>query len=96
MSPRIAIIGGGAGGVAMCLRLYEQIREAIANNNADQMVVEINVFEKSSVIGPGLPYASPFNCHLLNFPKKIMMGVFDSKALDEEAEVCFGDNCNKR
>uniref|UniRef100_A0A914XCN6 FAD-dependent urate hydroxylase HpyO/Asp monooxygenase CreE-like FAD/NAD(P)-binding domain-containing protein n=1 Tax=Plectus sambesii TaxID=2011161 RepID=A0A914XCN6_9BILA len=86
MPTQIAVIGGGAGGVAMCLKLYDQISQKIVNNNSGEVVAEITVFEKAAVVGPGLPYSSPYKCHMLNFPKKIMMGVFDSTALDNAAE----------
>uniref|UniRef100_A0A914WF82 FAD-dependent urate hydroxylase HpyO/Asp monooxygenase CreE-like FAD/NAD(P)-binding domain-containing protein n=1 Tax=Plectus sambesii TaxID=2011161 RepID=A0A914WF82_9BILA len=80
MPAKIAIIGGGAAAVAMCLRLYENIREAseVSNNS---YVSEIRVFEKNNTIGPGIPYSTPYDCHLLNFPKKIMTAIYDSKYL---------------
>uniref|UniRef100_A0A914WRM6 FAD-dependent urate hydroxylase HpyO/Asp monooxygenase CreE-like FAD/NAD(P)-binding domain-containing protein n=1 Tax=Plectus sambesii TaxID=2011161 RepID=A0A914WRM6_9BILA len=80
MPAKIAIIGGGAAAVAMCLRLYENIREASEVSN-NPYVAEICVFEKNNTIGPGVPYSTPYDCHLLNFPKKIMTAVYDSNYL---------------
>lgn len=64
---KIAIIGGGPGGVSLCMQLKKQLIGASLQEH-----VEIMVFEKNSSIGLGIPYFAQEDCHILNIPKEQM------------------------
>jgi uncharacterized NAD(P)/FAD-binding protein YdhS len=76
MPVKIGIIGGGAGGVSVCQKLYLHIRETVGNNNLGDTAVEITVFEKDATIGPGFAYASPCNCHTIHHPDEMMKAYY--------------------
>lgn len=64
---KIAIVGGGPGGVSLCMQLNKQLVQTNLQKH-----VEIIVFEKTPHIGFGLPYSAPEDCHILNLPKEVM------------------------
>ncbi|KAI1703790.1 FAD-NAD(P)-binding domain-containing protein [Ditylenchus destructor] len=61
---RIAVVGGGPGGLSFCVQFYDKIKNVSLDS-----VVEILVFEKGKEIGTGLPYACEDDVFITNTPK---------------------------
>ena len=68
---RIGIVGGGPGGVSFLMQFIEEIKK-----NPLTSSVEVSVFEKTSDIGPGLPYVFNDKSYILNLPKNSMEPIF--------------------
>ncbi len=67
MTYSIAIIGGGVSAVAQVAQLLKELK---ALNPVPK--VKVVVYEKDSVMGAGLPYASQDDCYILNLPPASM------------------------
>ena len=66
---QIAIIGGGPGGVSVCLQLAQHLEKLDADHHRN---LEISIFEKNSFLGYGMPYACPEPSFCINLPKEFM------------------------
>jgi amino acid adenylation domain-containing protein len=64
---RIAIIGGGPAGLSACIEIFKKIKAYGITRR-----IEVSVFEKSPVIGHGLPYSKSEDCYILNLSKEVM------------------------
>jgi uncharacterized NAD(P)/FAD-binding protein YdhS len=64
---KIAIVGGGPAGVSLCLQLTQAL-----NALKSKAKISIILFEKSTDIGFGLPYASPEEAFCVNLSKEYM------------------------
>lgn len=67
MTVKIIIVGGGPAAISLCMQLLEKFKPHAAEEG-----VEISIFEKNAVIGPGLPYSLAEDCYILNLPKEVM------------------------
>lgn len=65
-SHRIAIIGGGAAGLAVIAHLLERF------DPGQHKPIELVLFEKSDRIGPGLAYSATRDVNLINMPANTM------------------------
>jgi uncharacterized NAD(P)/FAD-binding protein YdhS len=81
---KIAVIGGGASGVAVCHELYRNICTAFPDGNGNAKI-EVTVFEKGPVIGPGYAYSSPYDSHLVHFPVWIMKAAYDNNETEKSS-----------
>ena len=63
---KIGIIGGGPGGVSLCMQLKNALPQALYRH------IEIIVFEKNSRLGFGFPYLNEEACYRINLKKAIM------------------------
>jgi amino acid adenylation domain-containing protein len=68
---KLFVIGGGPAAVSICLQVVEEYKR-------HQLIqpLEIMVFEKGHIIGPGLPYSKSDDCYILNLPKDMMEPVY--------------------
>jgi uncharacterized NAD(P)/FAD-binding protein YdhS len=63
-----AIIGGGLTGVSMIFQLVKRIRQKARSGQLDPSKINIQMFEKQAVFGPGFPHSenNALPCHLIN------------------------------
>lgn len=62
---KIGIIGGGVGGVSLCLQLKNKFLQS-------GLKAKIFLFEKKSSIGVGMPYDNREECYRININKQLM------------------------
>jgi uncharacterized NAD(P)/FAD-binding protein YdhS len=55
-----AIIGGGLTATAMLCRLVNRVREKARKRQLDPSKIQINVYEKQDIFGPGFPHSDRF------------------------------------
>ncbi|KAJ3497145.1 hypothetical protein NLG97_g2123 [Lecanicillium saksenae] len=72
--PDVAIVGGGAGGVAVVLHLIEQAKKGRALH-------EIVIIEKREVMGPGLAFSTDCHGTILNMHSDTM-GIYNENPRD--------------
>jgi uncharacterized NAD(P)/FAD-binding protein YdhS len=68
---KLFVIGGGPAAVSICLQVVKEYQE-----HKLTQPLEIIIFEKGPLVGPGLPYSKPDDCYILNLPKDIMEPVY--------------------
>ncbi|EGX93585.1 pyridine nucleotide-disulfide oxidoreductase family protein [Cordyceps militaris CM01] len=72
--PDVAIVGGGAGGIAVVLHLVEQAKKG-------RVLAEIVIVEKRDVLGPGLAFSTDCHGTILNMHSDTM-GIFHDNPRD--------------
>uniref|UniRef100_A0A915E9M3 FAD-dependent urate hydroxylase HpyO/Asp monooxygenase CreE-like FAD/NAD(P)-binding domain-containing protein n=1 Tax=Ditylenchus dipsaci TaxID=166011 RepID=A0A915E9M3_9BILA len=70
---RLAVIGGGPGGISFCMQLFTKLKQVVLNNT-----LEVLIFEKTHKVGPGLAYSGSEDTQVINHPKDNMEPVADA------------------